>query len=102
MEITAPTPKIMPSIVSRVRSLCAARLPKLMRISGIKTRTFWKAVIAALLSSGRRGQWIALLLGSRSAFVGIHQRHALTAAQALRDLHLAFAAAAGNDFATLI
>src|SRR5687768_6919850 len=28
MAITAPTPKIMPSMVSPVRSLCVARLPK--------------------------------------------------------------------------
>src|SRR5512142_2558687 len=54
---TAPTPKIMPSIVSRLRSLCAKRLASPIFSSGM----MWEPII--LFASGHGAHGVALRLG---------------------------------------
>src|SRR5579859_7335883 len=87
---TAPTPKIMPSIVSRLRSLCAMRLE-----SPIKSSLPIPRILSASAPAGGHGGlgsalFALALVGSLFA-VRIGQRHRVVGVDAARQHHGRFA-----------
>src|SRR5689334_9910310 len=100
MATTAPTPKIMPSMVSRLRSLCAKRLAMPIRISGMMCErpmlfrprhAGHRAAAAAFLLA------LALLVGCRRIRHGDH----LARLHPAREHHRRLAALHQLDFARL-
>src|SRR5215831_16687980 len=94
MATTAPTPKIMPSMVSKLRSLCAKRLASPIFSSGMmcepimlfrpRGRQTGRRAAARLLLSG-----LALLV--RLVGGGVGQRHHFTRLHAAGEYHQRFA-----------
>src|ERR1017187_3286575 len=88
MATTAPTPKIMPSMVNRLRSLCAMRLESPMNSSG---KTLPKPILFPSPAAGRHHGTSALLftllLLAGLLRVGVGQGHNLVRLHAAAQHH---------------
>src|ERR1035441_7751586 len=99
MATTAPTPKIMPSIVSRLRSLCAKRLASPIFNSGRTCPNIYLFPPRHGTHGVAIGFLLALILLCVLVGGGIGQCHPLARLNAAREDHHGFALFEDLDFA---